>query len=173
MLFELKNINKPICLNIHLTSVYERKLIICVYDSSKENTVFCFREFFLEKQDECKINLPVFAQNMDVLIYDFDHVNLTDFVVNISFSEITNKTPIIIEEFTESFIKVAIEFSLRCGYLNPCLYEGLGFEIHFLAKIKDSETPCRIESDQSFIEVSKEKFDKTSVPARICLLLHE
>lgn len=173
MLFSLQNITKCFCLNINLNSSYSRKIIICVYDSDRTNTIFCFREFYLEKKGLCKINLPFYSKNIDVLIYDASNESANDFDATMTITEITDKTPIIIDEFTETFIKFAVEFSMICGYSKPSYFKNSGFEIRLLSKIPESSTPCRIESTESFIEVSKEKFDQTSVPARICLLLHE
>jgi hypothetical protein len=79
------------------------------------------------------------------------------------------------------FIIFAEQFAQRAGYMSPGkYYNNTGeYMISFVDQIRAHDngrvlnTPARISSSSGLVEVSKEKFDKFTVPGRIGTLLHE
>jgi hypothetical protein len=79
------------------------------------------------------------------------------------------------------FIIFATQFAQRAGYMSPGKYYNKSGEymISFVEQITAHDTgrvlntPARISSSSGLVEVSKDKFDKFTVPGRIATLLHE
>jgi hypothetical protein len=79
------------------------------------------------------------------------------------------------------FIIFAEQFAQRAGYMSPGQYYNTTGEymISFVDQITAHDTgrllntPARISSSSGLVEVSKQKFDKFTVPGRIATLLHE
>jgi hypothetical protein len=82
----------------------------------------------------------------------------------------------------KNFINFAEEFSSKAGYIsaNGSVYmsdDGF-FRIDYLNDIKDAtgkslKTPARISRSEGIIQISKEKFDKDTIPMRMIILCHE
>lgn len=158
-------------------------LTIGVYDHKRANTAFFVRnEDFTEREiADYTIQLPFTTDEFTFVLFSKDEKLKIDEYIDITRYEVKDFSvaPPNLSEKEQEIVNSVVKFSMMAGYLQPNSYKyAKKYEIRLLPKIltdlgSEHVTPARIHVEEGFIEVSKNKFDKKTVPRRIAILLHE
>ncbi|MEM2138575.1 MAG: hypothetical protein QXM96_00260 [Candidatus Woesearchaeota archaeon] len=182
--FEYFSNNEKFSLELIFKTNTEKKLRVFCSDYGKKNSNYCDRKIIVNGQRKIKVTFPVSPKKLIFYIYNVDNKKDKDIQV------LVNKIPFVSYVFAydnddKEFIQFAINFAQICGFTNATnngvmfFSKNNKFKIRFLNKIIDREknvtlnTPARVGHSSGVIEVSKQKFDKYTIPMRLVILLHE
>ena len=181
---EIESQNEKFSLSLSLKTEGKKQLRICLEDAGKSNSRYADRTITVDNTRSIYFNLPVTPKVLLLKIANVNQINDKDVQVT------TIKAPlrsfnIWIDEETERFLKLSIPFSQVCGFEqatpNGRVFssKNKNFLIKYFDIIRDNKTggflntPARIGHQTGNIEVSKQKFDKYTIPMRMMILLHE
>jgi len=178
----------PCTIQISIGCLKPTKVWIMVCDARKNKTYYTKRYAKIDGEETYYIRLPQAPDIATLIVYcdgdlpDKKSDNLRVFGVNI--------LPLIVKHIpisrkTKAFISFAKEFCEEASYLpastngEQYLSDNGKFRIDYFDKIRDRSsgkvlsTPARISQINGKIELSKEMFEKYSVPMRMAIILHE
>jgi hypothetical protein len=178
--------NKKTCLNAKITCDGKQRIRIIAEESDKPNSKYCDRVIEVNGTKDIYLSFPVSPKAMIVKTYNLNSPN-QDFY-DITFSE----SPLIMynvwqDEETLCFLQFALQFCQTCGFQDMQPPKGgkvyrsdCGrFTINYVPVIKDAasgstlNTPSRIGHSTGRIDVSAYHYNGYTIPARLCILLHE
>jgi hypothetical protein len=159
------------------------KIFLKVEDYFRPNTLYTDRFNTIKGTEDFIVKMPLSPEICRITLAN-EHGNDDGFTLVKKVTE-PLKTKMTVFDFgnpgTAKFIIFAEQFSQRAGYISPGEYHNNTGEymISYVDQIKAHDTgnvlntPARISTGSGLVEVSKEKFDKYTVPGRIGTLLHE
>lgn len=156
-----------------------------IAEDLKPNSRYVDREIDVVGNRTIELKFPVSPKKIRIRITSTkDNFKKPNFIVNIEEKELTTYN-IFLDNTAQEFLKLAIPFCQICGFTNV----GKGgrifsvpdrkFNIRYMDKIRDYQTgqvfntPARVGHQTGIIEISKEKYDKYTIPMRLIILLHE
>jgi hypothetical protein len=171
-------------LNITITCNGKKKFRVWAEELGKRNSKYAEREIIVENSRVIYFSFPVSPKQLYIGCGDVSNPQSKDFTMKVE--EAPLKTfDIWMDEDTEKFVQMAVNFSQVCGFKKPApegtMYstkDGM-YNIKNFPIIKDAatgrplSTPARIGHRTGIIEVSAVKFAKYTIPMRVCILLHE
>jgi hypothetical protein len=178
------------CLVITVSVIHPCEVAIKVYDENKPKIVFTDRWATVISDKTFYVRLPITSENIVISIYDKEKGNLPkEQEKNIKLVDV-KKMPLekrldvvdIKNPIVANFVDFAQRFSFNAPYLldNKTYQSDNGeFFIEYLPFIVSSNsgkkltTPARISKSTGRIQVSKNYFDKYTVPMRFAILCHE
>jgi len=180
MEFHVKTKNIPTNIHLTLTALSPVVVFIVVFDPSRRNTDYIFREKLVERKTEVDLKLPFSPENVDILIYDAMEANAQTFdVIDLKALPMPRTPKLCVDILTKQFIDFAVRFAQIQGYSKPGIYRDKAgiFKIELLDDITSNgrvvKTPYRIHCETSVIQASKKQCETLTVSSRIALLLHE
>jgi hypothetical protein len=175
--------NVPVVLKLTFRAINPVKIFIKAEDCLRPNTKFTDRYATIHGTEDILIKMPISPEVCKITIKN-DKGN--DYGFKLLSKEAKEvKTKMSVFDFGNAqiakFIIFALQFGQRAGYMSPGEYYNKTGEyvISYLPQIVSHETgavlntPARISASMGLVEVSKEKFDKFTIPGRIAILLHE
>jgi hypothetical protein len=173
----------PLVLKFTLRAVNPTKIFLKVSDYFRPNTKYTDRYATINGTEDFLVKMPISPEICKITIIN---QNGNDFGFQLVNKEARPlKTKMSVFEFGNQaiakFIIFSQQFAQRAGYMSPGEYYNQTGEymISFVKQIKAHDTgkllntPARISASSGLVEVSKEKFDKFTVPGRFATLLHE
>lgn len=176
--------NQPVTLYITIKANGNKRFRVWAEEYGKVNSKYADRLIKVEGKRTIFFSLPVSPKTLFFGCLNADNVQDTNFEVSIV--QTPSKTyNIQLDSEAQSFIQFAITFAQTCGFTTPPPQgnmfrspDGM-FKIKYMPMIVDYatgktiNTPARIGHKTGTIEVSKNKFDKYTIPMRVMILLHE
>jgi hypothetical protein len=180
----------PISLKLVVKTNSAQKLHIVAYDSKDRLRKFTDRFNTVRGEETFVIRLPLSSENVTVqVVSERTGRNATEDKEKVHFEIVSlEKVPLerklevsdMGNQLMRSFVKFAEKFSYMSHTLTDGLY-GSDDERYFIrmAKVLKGrngealKTPARIGAKSGIIEVSKDAFDKMTVPMRFAILMHE
>ena len=179
---QIESNNEKFSISINLKTSGKKRLRIILSDAGRQNSNYADRTINVDKARSIYFNLPVSPKSLTLSIVNIDNVNDKDIEVTTIKTDLRSYN-IWIDEPTEKFLKLSIPFAQVCGFEHATpngrifTNKNKTYTIKYFDIIRDYKTgrylntPARIGHQTGNIEVSKEKFDKYTIPMRI--LLHE
>jgi len=171
----VKTENKPLLLEVTLSSPHETKGQLMVYDPYYKNTKYINRDLYFNGTKTFYVRMPISPKSAKVFsTCKIEKVVKKDLPRKFNLVDIQNYN-------IKSFMRFSYEFCTKCGWLKDD-YEYVSddniYTIQYLKQIRNdngsvSPTPCRIHKETGVMQVNSEKFRKMTVPMRLALLLHE
>jgi len=180
--------SRPCTLMVRIKCNTPRKMYLKVLDESKPNTSYTNRYCSIDGEQSFFIRMPISPKKASIIIKSEAELSgakddgykvsaLKVFPLKRKLSAFNHANPTI-----KNFVKFAEEFCSKAGYIsaNGSIYmsdDGV-FRIDYLNDITDAggkslKTPARISRSEGIIQISKEKFDKDTIPMRMIILCHE
>lgn len=194
MVANLQTDKRPLTILVNIHTNGKQRIRIIARDLNKPNTIYTDRQCDITGKRTLQVKMPKSPSDTELIVYNMAnkaYVGDEDksFTANIETVELKT-CPMWMSQDTLSFVKFAQDFCSRCGILSgdyesngkvyPSIYASNDnkFHIHLYNKIRDSKgnfvgTPARIGHKSGVMDVSKEDFDKYTVPVRLIILLHE
>lgn len=151
---------------------------------NKVNSKYADRLIKVDDKRTIFINLPYTPNAMFFACKNADNIKDNDFEVSITQMPL-RCYDIQTDGLAHNFIEFAVQFAKTCGYKNPsprgtfAKSSDGAYLIRYMPNIIDQKTgamistPARIGHKTGTIEVSKNKFDRYTIPMRVMILLHE
>lgn len=176
-------------LSIKLRTTKPVKVRLIVFDANQKNTEFTNRYMTVDGEKEFIVRMPL-SPNVAIISVFCDRVGNNQSandksieVISIKKSSLQKRMDLVDIDNHEvsSFISFAQKFCYNAGIL-PCktyMSSNQIFRIDYLPYIENRKTrqrlntPARIGVTSGRMEVSKEAFDKMTIPMRMAILLHE
>jgi hypothetical protein len=189
MNYRLRTKYDEMCLAIKISVTTPTVVRIKIYDEKKPKIVFTDRYKTVKTSEMFYIRMPISSDSVIVSVYD-DQKGNTDASKehNIKVESI-DKNPLekrmdvvdVLNPSIAHFIDFAQRFCFNSAYLDVnSSYESDNgqFMIEYLPRIVSSKgqvlnTPARISKSSGRIQVSKQAFDKYTVPMKFAILCHE
>jgi len=156
------NLNKPSNVVVSLSANNENIHFV----GKDEMNVFFNRERTITGTDEVNFYLPLFPKKLELEItgkFDFIKYEIKEL-----------KTyPIILDSKTIAFVNFITNFCIKTPKLKTGIYKFEGFQIEYLKRIPFANTPARIHKQKNYIQIDRNIWLKSTVPARVLILLHE
>lgn len=161
-----------------------KKFRVWCEEYGKVKSKYADRLIFVEGKRTIFFSLPVTPKQLFIGCANADNIGDKDFSVDILQAPLIS-FDIAIDSEAQSFLQFAINFAQTCGFVDPSPRGSMvvskdgNFKIRYFPMIRDSasgqivNTPARIGHKSGVIEVSKNKFDKYTIPMRVMILLHE
>lgn len=180
----------PISIKIKLKTNSPQKLHICVSDSKDPLRKFTNRYNTVNGEETFVVRMPLSSEKVDVKVYserlgkDAPEDKERQLFQIVSVEKIPLERRLEVSDMgnplMRSFVRFAQKFSYMEHTLTPDVY-GSDDERYFIRLVpvikgrdgKPLRTPARIGAKSGVIEVSKEAFDKMTVPMRFAILMHE
>jgi hypothetical protein len=156
-----------------------------VAEDLKPNSRYVDREINVVGSRTIELKFPVSPKRIKIRVkVSPSNPSKPNFMVQIEEKELTTYN-IHLDQTAEDFLKLAIPFCQVCGFTpvgkGGRIYSipSRQFNIRFIDKIRDAQTgkvyntPARVGHTTGIIEISKEKYDKYTIPMRLIILLHE
>lgn len=142
------------------------------YDAINPNTLYFRSRFRITDSEEVDINVPQTPRLLKILVWSQD---------DMPFKLASMKLyPLDRPKVEDPVVRWIEYFSRICGRLRPGFYTGdnVPFTIQLRRNIYTEDgsvhpTPARIYTDLPIIQISKTKFNNTTIPERVIILLHE
>lgn len=189
MNFRLNTRYEEMCLDVSVQVTTPTIVVIKIVDEEKPNIVFTDRYKTIVNNFTFNVNMPITSKSVIVSVYDQKLGNLPKEqernikVTNIEKRPLQKRLDVVdIQNPTiYHFVDFAQRFCFNSPYLeaNKTYQSDSGeFLIEYLPTIIDRNgrklsTPARISKTTGRIQVSKEKFDKYTLPMRFAILCHE
>lgn len=174
--------NRKFCLYITIKCKGKKCFRVWAEDYGKRNSKYADRQIIIEGERKIFFNFPVSPRQLFLGFVNTQDPKDTDFELTLIEGPVKSYN-IDIDEETENFLALAIPFCQTCGFTpagpDGTLFERKGFRIVYYDIIRDvmsgqpMSTPARIGHNSGKIDVSKNRFDKYTIPMRIMILLHE
>lgn len=191
MIFSIPSNTLPFTIVVGINTNSTESINVIAFDKDKPETIYINRNGEINGYREFELAFPITPNQMVLSITNRKNDNPNsnqDKSFEIKKFEVKElKTcPLWTDNDIRNFVKFAQEFSananlLSAGEFKPSIYRSDDgkFCIDYYKKIRDKSTgqivgtPARIGHNTGVIEVSKEDFEKYSVPMRMVILLHE
>ena len=180
---------EEMCLLVKVEVTMPTKVRIKIFDEQKPKIVFTDRYKTINSSFTFQVNMPITSKSVIISVYDDKKGNTRqDQEKNIRVVAV-DKTPlqkrIDVVDIHNPTIAYFVDFAQRFCFNAPYLEanksyqsDNGGFMIEYLPSIIDSKgreltTPARISRLTGRIQVSKNQFEKFTVPMRFAILCHE
>ena len=189
MNYRLNTRYEEMCLDVLVQVATPTIVVIKIVDEEKPNIVFTDRYKTITKDFTFNVNMPITSKSIIVSVYDKRKGNLpkeqeTNIkVTNIEKRPLQKRLDVV--DITNPTIYNFVDFAQRFCFNAPYLQDNKTYQsdngeflIEYLPTIIDRNgkrlsTPARISRTTGRIQVSKEKFDKYTLPMRFAILCHE
>lgn len=179
----------PLTLAVTLKTSSPTKLQLCVYDATDKTRKFTDRYKTINGEETLYVRMPLSPEVAVVEVYNCALGKNIPREQEKSFEIVSvRKTPLErrLDEndmgnvLIKSFVDFAQKFSFNIGELTPNTYKSDDnrYFIKLSQQIKGQDgkvlnTPARVGRKTGIIEVSKEEFQKMTIPMRLAILFHE
>lgn len=180
----------PISVEIKVRTKSPQKLHLVVCDASDPSRKFTNRYNTVNGEETFVVRMPLSSEKVNVKVFSEKTGREASEEKEKEFFEVISVKKIPLErrldtgdmgnQLMRSFVKFAQKFSYMVHTLSPDLYssDDQRYFIRLLPVIKakdgrELKTPARIGAQSGIIEVSKQAFDKMTVPMRFAILMHE
>lgn len=180
---------EEMCLLVKVEVTMPTKVRIKIFDEQKPKIVFTDRYKTINSSFTFQVNMPITSKSVIISVYDDKKGNTRqDQEKNIRVVAV-DKTPlqkrIDVVDIHNPTIAYFVDFAQRFCFNAPYLEanksyqsDNGGFMIEYLPSIIDNKgreltTPARISRLTGRIQVSKNQFEKFTVPMRFAILCHE
>lgn len=174
--------NRKFCLYITIKCKGKKCFRVWAEDYGKRNSKYADRQIIIDGERTVFFNFPVTPKQLFLGFVNTAQPNDNDFEIILMEGELKSYN-IDIDAETQNFLDLAIPFCQTCGFTQAgpsgTLFERKQFKIVYYDIIRDvmsgqpMSTPARIGHNSGKIDVSKNRFDKYTIPMRIMIMLHE
>ena len=191
MVFSIPSNGLPFTLIIGVKTTSPEDISIIAKDFHKQNTYYLSRNGVVNGYREYELKFPQTPKLLVFSIFNTKKGNSPNgedksFKITKFEAKDLKTSPLWADKDIYSFVKFAQEFSanasvLSAGDFKPSIYRSDDgkFCIDYYNKIRSKKTgefvstPARIGHSSGVIEISKQDFEKYTVPMRMVILLHE
>jgi len=191
MVFSIPSNGLPFTLIIGIKTTSPEDISIIAKDFHKQNTYYISRNGVVNGYREYELKFPQTPKLLVFSIFNtkkgnFPNAEDKSFKITKFEAKDLKTSPLWADKDIYSFVKFAQEFSanasvLSAGDFKPSIYRSDDgkFCIDYYNKIRNKKTgefvstPARIGHNSGVIEISKDDFEKYTVPMRMVILLHE
>jgi len=191
MVFSIPSNGLPFTLIIGVKTTSPEDISIIAKDFHKQNTYYISRNGVVNGYREYELKFPQTPKLLVFSIFNTKKGNFPNgedksFKITKFEAKDLKTSPLWADKDIYSFVKFAQEFSanasvLSAGDFKPSIYRSDDgkFCIDYYNKIRNKKTgefvstPARIGHNSGVIEISKDDFEKYTVPMRMVILLHE
>ena len=170
---------EPIQLVVTLSVLKPQKIRLMVFNPNMPNTYYTNRVKTINGKAEFQVFMPQNSKEVVVKAVSIDGSNESVEILSVEKKKLDQFSNCYSSPKIDSFIKFAQEFSERCAVLSQGTYfsDDRKYRIDLMNDITQNgriiQTPARISNINGRMEVSKNQFDKYTVPMRMAILLHE
>ena len=164
----------PSCLKLRIKLKEPCKLRVVAINPVISSAIYYDREFTAELDNKLEIRLPQSSKSLDVIVLcqkgDSNIKSVSIKKVGLRQFPVCYKTKTVRE-----FIPFAQSIADKLSTLSVGDYKSKDgtFHIQVMDNISGTGTPARIHNDLGFIQISKDKMGKNTVPMNMAILLHE
>jgi hypothetical protein len=180
---EYQSENRKFRLYVAITCKGKKKFRTWAEDYGRKNSKYADREVEVEGKRTIYFSFPVSPKVLFIGVLNSENPQDKDFEVQL-FEAALPTYNIWMDEDTDEFVKLALNFSQVCGFEQASPQGRLfrtdsgKFNIKYFDIIRDTSgkylsTPARIGHRTGIIEVAKAKFDNYTIPMRFVILSHE
>jgi hypothetical protein len=187
---EVTTRHAPISLEVKVKTNSPQKLQLIVSDAKDKDRKFTNRYNTVSGEETFVVRMPVSSEKVLLQVFSEKTGSKANEDKEKQFFEVTSVKKIPLErrldtgdmgnQLMRSFVRFAQKFSYMAHTLKPDVYssDDQRYFIRLLPVIKDRngkelKTPARIGAKSGVIEISKQAFDKMTVPMRFAILMHE
>ena len=182
--FSWESNNKKTCLSAKITCEGKQRIRIIAEESGKPNSKYCDRVVEVVGSKDIYLSFPVSPKGMVVKTYNLNSPDQDYYDIKFAESPLSMYN-VWQDEETLAFLQFALKFCQTCGFSNmqpPTqgkIYKSdCGrFTINYVPIITQGgavlNTPSRIGHSTGRIDVSAKHYNGYTIPARLCILLHE
>jgi hypothetical protein len=174
---------KKISLYITVKCDGKKSFRLAASDNGKPNSKYADRFFEVDGERTIYLSFPVSPKSIALIIANVQDPKDTSFTVTLEEKPLKTYN-VWLDMDTLKFVQLATTFSQICGFAEASptgrMFRAKNdeFRIRFFDVIRDKggnpiPTPARIGHETGTIEVSKDKFDRYTIPMRMAILLHE
>lgn len=180
----LQTDGNPMTLFVTIKCNGKKRFRVWCEELKRVNSRYADRIIDVDGKRTIFINLPFTPNAMFFGCKNAENIRDNDFEVDIIQTPLRSYD-IQTDGMAHNFIQFAVKFAKTCGYRNPsprgtwAKSEDGAYTIRYMPNIIDQRsgamvnTPARIGHRTGTIEVSKNKFDRYTIPMRVMILLHE
>lgn len=174
MVLTINTLGKPSCIKLVIEVKNPCKAKVVVSDPIRKETIYYDRVFDANGIEEMDIKLPQSRNSVELTVLcDMGAENIR--IVSYKKRPLLQYPSCYKKALTKEFIGFAQQISARLPYLTEGDYfsKNEKFHIQVLEEIVGHSTPARIHNDFGFIQVSKAKMGRNTVPMNMAILCHE
>jgi hypothetical protein len=181
---EYNSNNEKFSLIISVKTNGQKVFRVWAEDMGKRNSKYADRQIKVDGQRSVYFSFPVSPKKLFIGCANLENLQDKDFEITLLKAPLRDYN-VWLDTDTKNFLDLAVPFSQVCGFekgtQNGRVFttENGQYEIKLFDTIRDyvsgkvMNTPARIGHQTGRIEIAKNKFDKYTIPMRMCILLHE